>query len=75
MADNLNAIVTDVKNGKGSVGALLTDTSFAKNLNEAILKIKSVGDEADSLAGEINKTGCRHTAGCQYRKRNCKCFA
>lgn len=54
MVDNLNAIVTDIKNGKGTVGALLTDTSFAKNLNEAVEKIKSVGDEADSLAGEIN---------------------
>jgi phospholipid/cholesterol/gamma-HCH transport system substrate-binding protein len=55
MANNLNAIITDVKNGKGSVGAILTDTSFAKNLNAAIMKIKDVGDEADSLAGEINK--------------------
>jgi phospholipid/cholesterol/gamma-HCH transport system substrate-binding protein len=55
MADNLNVIVSDIKNGKGSVGALLKDTSFAKNLNESILKIKSVGDEADSLAQEINK--------------------
>ena len=55
MADNLNAIVMDVKNGKGSVGKLLTDTSLAKNLNEAILKIKTVGDEADSLAREMNK--------------------
>lgn len=61
MVDNLSTIVSDVKNGKGSVGALLTDTSFAKNLNEAILKIKTVGDQADSLAGEINKlvTGIR----------------
>lgn len=55
MADNLQAIVSDVKNGKGAAGAILRDTSFAKNLNEAILKIKNIGDEADSLAGEINK--------------------
>lgn len=55
MVYNLNAIVTDVKNGKGSVGALLKDTSFAKNLNEAILKIKTVGEEADSITREINK--------------------
>lgn len=55
MVDNLNSVVTDVKNGKGSVGALLTDTSFAKNLNEAVLKIKSVGEEADKLAAEISK--------------------
>jgi phospholipid/cholesterol/gamma-HCH transport system substrate-binding protein len=54
--DNLNAIVANVKNGKGSVGTLLTDTLFAKNLNEAVVKIKLVGDEANVLAGEINKT-------------------
>jgi phospholipid/cholesterol/gamma-HCH transport system substrate-binding protein len=55
MANNLNEVVTDIKNGKGSVGSLLKDTSFAKNLNEAVVKIKSVGDEAGVLAGEINK--------------------
>ncbi len=55
MVNDLNTIVADVKNGKGSVGAVLTDTSFAKNLNEAILKIKTVGDEADALATEISK--------------------
>ena len=55
MADNLHAIVMDVKNGKGSIGAILTDTSFAQNLNNAIVKIKDVGKEADSLANELNK--------------------
>ncbi len=55
MATNLNAIITDVKNGKGSLGAIITDTSFAKNLNEAISEIKSVGENADSLAVKINK--------------------
>jgi phospholipid/cholesterol/gamma-HCH transport system substrate-binding protein len=55
MVDNLNAVVTDIKNGKGSAGILLKDTLFAKNLNEAIVKIKGVGDEAGLLAGEINK--------------------
>lgn len=55
MVNDLNTIVADVKTGKGSVGAVLTDTSFAKNLNEAILKIKTVGDEADALAAEISK--------------------
>jgi phospholipid/cholesterol/gamma-HCH transport system substrate-binding protein len=55
MVNDLNTIVADVKKAKGSVGAVLTDTSFAKNLNEAILKIKTVGDEADVLAAEISK--------------------
>lgn len=51
----LNNIALDLKNGKGSLGSLLTDTAFAGNLNIAILKIKAVGDEADSLSQQISK--------------------
>lgn len=54
LVNNLNDIVMDMKNGKGSAGAILRDSSFAKNLNEAILKIKSVGDNVDSLSHEIS---------------------
>lgn len=54
LASDLQAIVSMVKNGKGSVGAVLTDTVFASNLNEAIIKIKTVGDRADELAGTLN---------------------
>ncbi len=54
IVNSLDAIVSDVKSGKGSVGALLTDTSFAKNLNEAVTKIKAVGKQADSLAVQIS---------------------
>lgn len=54
MVNNLNDIVMDIKNGKGSAGAILRDSSFARNLNEAILKIKSVGDNVDSLSHEIS---------------------
>jgi len=43
-----------VKNGKGSLGVILTDTAFAYNLNTAIMKIKAVGDEADSLSQQIS---------------------
>src|SRR5690606_37780286 len=42
MINEMNGLVKDVKNGKGSLGALLTDTSFAENLNQAVLRIKSV---------------------------------
>jgi len=54
MANDLQLLVTNIKNGKGSVGAVLTDTSFAKNLNGAIVKIKAVGDKADELAVALN---------------------
>jgi phospholipid/cholesterol/gamma-HCH transport system substrate-binding protein len=54
LANDLQAIVSRVRNGEGSVGAILTDTSFATNLNSAIVKIKLVGDRADELAVALN---------------------
>lgn len=53
MVNDLSSVVSDVKNGKGSLGAILTDTSFAVHLNEAIGKINSVGDEAMQLSDQI----------------------
>jgi phospholipid/cholesterol/gamma-HCH transport system substrate-binding protein len=54
MVKELQAIITDVKSGKGSLGKILTDTAIAYNLNAAIEKIKSVGSNADLLATELN---------------------
>ncbi|MFA6945080.1 MAG: MlaD family protein [Pedobacter sp.] len=54
MANDLHHIIADVQAGKGSVGILLKDTSFAYNLNEAVLKMKVVGSQADQLTTEIN---------------------
>lgn len=56
MVDDLQSIVSDIKNGKGSAGAILRDSSIALNLNDAILKIKSAGEQADSLMDEIHTT-------------------
>jgi len=56
MVNDLYIIVNGMKMGKGSIGVILNDTSFAYNLNEAITKIKSVGDEADSLSKQIGGT-------------------
>ena len=55
VTEKLDAIVADVKEGKGSAGMLLKDSSFAKNLNEAVMKIKTIGEETDSLVADINK--------------------
>lgn len=51
---NLNSVVNDVKQGKGTVGKLLTDTTTASNINDAINKIKEIGATADSLSSKIN---------------------
>lgn len=49
MTKDLHDIVLDIKQGKGSVGALLTDTSYAHNLNEALVKLNDIEKDADSL--------------------------
>lgn len=54
LANDLHTIIADVKEGKGSMGQLLRDTAIAYHLTTAIDKIKTVGDEADSLANELN---------------------
>jgi phospholipid/cholesterol/gamma-HCH transport system substrate-binding protein len=54
MAKDMQALVTDVKNGKGSLGTLLTDTALAENLNSAIQAIKLVGVHAEELVTTIN---------------------
>lgn len=51
MLQSLDELVGDVKAGKGSVGALLADTSFVHSLNAAVIKIKAAGEEIAS-AGE-----------------------
>jgi phospholipid/cholesterol/gamma-HCH transport system substrate-binding protein len=57
-ADNivadLQAVVQDVKNGKGSLGGILKDTLILTNLNLAVEKIKLVGDNANNLSNELN---------------------
>jgi phospholipid/cholesterol/gamma-HCH transport system substrate-binding protein len=53
MVVDLQSLVADVKKGKGSLGTLLTDTAFAQNLNQAVDKIKHVGDLADTLSVNI----------------------
>lgn len=55
LANDLDEIIVGVKNGEGSLGAILKDSSIANNLNDAISKINKVGDEADSVTIEINK--------------------
>lgn len=51
----MQSIITDVKNGQGSLGKILMDTGIVYNLNMAIEKIKTVGDHADTLAADLNK--------------------
>ena len=54
MMINLDAIVDDVKEGKGSVGELLADTAIAVDVKAAVKKIKRIGERADTLSLQIN---------------------
>lgn len=55
MANNLDVIISDVKSGKGSLGAILMDTSIASNLNDAVLKVNKIANETDALVVDLNK--------------------
>jgi phospholipid/cholesterol/gamma-HCH transport system substrate-binding protein len=52
-ANDLQQILEGVKAGKGTAGILLTDTSFAKSLQEAVEGIKDVEEKARHLANEL----------------------
>jgi phospholipid/cholesterol/gamma-HCH transport system substrate-binding protein len=51
---SLEDIVSDVKAGKGTAGALLSDTAFENKLKEVLSKIGAVGDKATGLINEFN---------------------
>lgn len=55
MVKDLQTIIADVKQGKGSLGKIVTDTTIAFQLNEAIEKIRMAGTHADSLAADLHK--------------------
>jgi len=55
MVEDLQTIVSDVKKGKGSLGAILTDSTYIIHMDEAVQKIKTVGEQADTLASEISR--------------------
>lgn len=63
MMNDVNVIVADVKSGKGSLGTLLRDSAFANNMDNAAeniqqftIKMKEIGDQANQVTNELNKT-------------------
>lgn len=53
--NDFHDLLADVKDGKGSLGRILTDTSFAVQMADALEKLKQVGDNANKLSDEINR--------------------
>lgn len=54
MAGDLESIIAGVKNGKGSVGMLLTDSSLAINLDETIRQVRSSAKQIEDLSRDVN---------------------
>lgn len=54
VTDTVYELVKNVKEGKGIVGILLTDTLLASRLNKTILNMQSTANEVDSLSNKLN---------------------
>jgi len=50
---DLSKMVQDVKSGKGTVGALLTDTSIYHKLNQTIVNIHLFSDSLAYISGDL----------------------
>lgn len=50
---DLQEIVEGVKEGKGSLGAIITDTALAVELGKALQQFQAVGEEANRLGAEL----------------------
>jgi len=55
LSQNLNLLVKEVKKGKGAAGLLLSDTSFASNLNKAVNKMSSASNHANNLTIQLEQ--------------------
>lgn len=52
---DLSGIMLDIKNGKGTVGKLLRDSSVLLKAEDAVASFKTVGARADSLILQVNQ--------------------
>ncbi|WGQ09856.1 MlaD family protein [Pedobacter gandavensis] len=57
VAGSVNDMVTLAKQGKGTAGMLLMDTTFASGLNNVLRKLKAVSDNAEELTSQLNRSG------------------
>lgn len=54
MVGDLQMVVDHVQSGQGALGTVLYDTAFNRNLNEALVKVRSIGEQADTLSSQIS---------------------
>ena len=53
ITNNLDKMIVEVKNGKGFLGMMLTNDTLANKFGNVVLTINSVGEQLDTLSGEI----------------------
>ncbi len=53
ISGDLSKIVSDIRLGKGTVGALLTDTLISHKLNQTIVNIQAVSDSVAMISGDF----------------------
>lgn len=51
---DLQMVVDHVQQGKGTLGTVLYDTVFSRNLSEALVKVRTIGEQADTLSNQIS---------------------
>ncbi|MDP4151430.1 MAG: MlaD family protein [Bacteroidota bacterium] len=56
MTRDLGDIVSDIKEGKGSIGSLVRDTVLSSSLARAVEKVRDAGASIDRLAGQLDET-------------------
>ena len=54
MLGELKMVVDHVQSGQGALGTILYDTAFSRNLNEALVKVRTIGEQADSLSNQVS---------------------
>ena len=54
VAGDLSRITKDIRAGKGSIGALITDTTMYGQMQQSIVNIKLVSDRVAILSGDMS---------------------
>ncbi len=54
MTIGLNHIINDIRSGKGTAGLLLSDTTIAGTLKDAIAQVRAAGVNANTMTREVN---------------------
>jgi phospholipid/cholesterol/gamma-HCH transport system substrate-binding protein len=51
---DLKSMTADIRKGKGTIGALITDTALSGNIRQIVVKLEKVSDTAAILSGELS---------------------